>query len=101
MPTDGRYASDVEEILSHRHDNGADLWATPDRRLLKGSPFSSLESPLYLLELGMEPAQPVLRETAEKHDARSCRVQGVGQTALRGSIRSRVLPRWSFSTSRS
>lgn len=65
MPADERYASDIEEILSHRYDNGADLLATPDRRLLKGSPFSTLESVLYLLELGMEPSHPVLREAAD------------------------------------
>ena len=38
------YASDVEAILSHRYDQGADFWATPDRRLLKGAPFTALES---------------------------------------------------------
>ncbi len=29
MAVDKQYESDVEEILSHRHDNGADLWTTP------------------------------------------------------------------------
>lgn len=60
-----QYLQDIEEILSHRWDNGGDLWATPDKRLLKGSPFSTLESPLYLLELGMQPDEPVLKDTAE------------------------------------
>ena len=32
------YNSDIETILSHRNDNGADFWATPDKRLLKGAP---------------------------------------------------------------
>ncbi|NLD01893.1 MAG: prenyltransferase, partial [Clostridiales bacterium] len=59
-----RYSSDMEAILSHRYDNGADLWTTPDRRLIKGSPFSTLESVMYLLELGMEPSDPLLREAA-------------------------------------
>ena len=59
------YESDIEEILSHRHDNGADLWTTPDKRLIKGSPFSTLESVTYLLELGMKPTEPLLEETAE------------------------------------
>ena len=59
-----RYAQDIEAILSHRHDNGADLWTTPDRRLIKGSPFSTLESVMYLLELGMEPSDPLLQEAA-------------------------------------
>ena len=59
-----RYSQDIEAILSHRHDNGADLWTTPDRRLIKGSPFSTLESVMYLLELGMEPSDPLLQEAA-------------------------------------
>lgn len=60
-----QYASDVETILSHRHDNGADLWTTDDKRLIKGAPFSTLESILYLLELGMDPTEPILKEAAE------------------------------------
>ena len=39
MAIEKQYLSDVAAILSHRHDNGADLWATPDNKLLKGSPF--------------------------------------------------------------
>ncbi|HCJ57012.1 MAG TPA: prenyltransferase [Clostridiaceae bacterium] len=65
MAIDKQYASDVEAILSHRYDNGSDLWTTPDKRLLKGAPFSTLESALFLLELGMEPTDPLLREAAE------------------------------------
>lgn len=60
-----RYSLDIEAILSHRYDNGADHWTTPDKRLAKGAPFSTLESVQYLLELGMDPDHPVLRETAE------------------------------------
>ena len=52
---DRRYLPDVQEILSHRHDGGADFWTTPDKRLIKGAPFSALESASYLLELGMDP----------------------------------------------
>ncbi len=59
-----QYAPDAEAILSRRYDNGADYWTTPDRRLLKGSPFSALNSAMMLLELGMEPADPVLKEVA-------------------------------------
>jgi len=39
MAAENQYLADVEAILSHRHDNGADLWTTPDKRLIKGSPF--------------------------------------------------------------
>lgn len=61
MAVEKQYLADVEAILSHRHDNGADLWATADKRLLKGSPFSTFDSVLYLLELGMSPDEPVLK----------------------------------------
>lgn len=64
MAVEQQYLPDVEAILSHRYDQGGDLWATPDKRLLKGGPFSTLESVRYLLELGMEPADPLLKEAA-------------------------------------
>jgi len=51
--------------MSHRHDLGADYWTTPDKRLLKGSPFSSYDSALMLLELGMAPKDPILKEVAD------------------------------------
>lgn len=59
-----QYQSDVEAILARQYDNGADHWTTPDRRLSKGGPFSALEAPLLLLELGVDPSQPILEETA-------------------------------------
>lgn len=65
MAVEKQVESDIEEILTHRYDNGSDLWTTPDKRLIKGAPFSTLECVMYLLELGMEPAEPVLREAAE------------------------------------
>ncbi len=64
MDISEKYRSDIEEILSHRHDNGVDYWTTPDRRLLKGAPFTTLESVLYLLELGMPPEDEVLKGAA-------------------------------------
>ena len=65
MAVEKRYASDIKTILSHRYDNGGDFWTTPDRRLLKGAPFSALESAFFLLELGMDPHETPLREVAE------------------------------------
>ena len=50
--------------MAHRDDQGADLWTTPDKRLIKGAPFSTLESVSYLLELGMERTEPLLEEAA-------------------------------------
>lgn len=64
MAVEERYLPDVEAILSHRHDNGADIWTTPDKRLMKGAPFSTIESAMYLLELGMEPTEPILMDAA-------------------------------------
>jgi hypothetical protein len=58
------YAGDIGAILSHRHDNGGDLWATLDGRLMKGSPFTTLDCACMLPELGMDPEEPVLKATA-------------------------------------
>jgi len=61
MLTNSKYQADIDEILSHRHDLGADYWTTPDNRLLKGSPFSAYDSALMLLDLGMQPSDPILK----------------------------------------
>ncbi len=55
-----QYAADVDVILSKRGDNGADFWATPDGRWGKGSPFSTYDCVLSLIELGMARRHPVL-----------------------------------------
>lgn len=60
-----QYQSDVETILAKRHDNGGDYWTTPDKRLIKGSPFTTLDCAFMLLELGMDRSEPVLKETAD------------------------------------
>lgn len=60
-----QYAADREIICSHRYDLGADYWTTPDNRLANGSPFSLLESVNYLLELGVEPSDPILKGAAD------------------------------------
>ena len=65
MAVNKEYQSDVDIILSHRHDLGADYWTTPDKRLGKGSPFSAYDSALMLLELGMEPSDPIMKKLAE------------------------------------
>lgn len=65
MAVEKQYQSDVEVILSKRYDNGADFWTTPDNRLIKGSPFSAYNCAYMLSELGMEPSEPVLTETAK------------------------------------
>lgn len=79
------YAADIEAILAHRHDLGADLWTTPDRRLIKGAPFSTLECAQYLLELGLDPAASPLKETADLIFS-AWRTDGRFQTAPQGAI---------------
>ena len=64
MSIEEKYISDAEIILSHRYDNGSDYWSTDDRKLLKGAPYTTLESILYLLELGMQSDNKVMRDTA-------------------------------------
>lgn len=51
--------------MATRRGNGADFWAAPDRRLSKGGPFSTVEAPALLVELGVDPAQEVLCGAAE------------------------------------
>ena len=60
-----KYQHDVDIILSHRNDLGADYWTTFDKRLVKGTPFSCLDSALMLLELGMGPTDPILVAVAD------------------------------------
>ena len=48
-----RCISDIKAIVARRHDNGGDYWATADRRLAVGDPFSTLTSLLILHELGV------------------------------------------------
>jgi len=65
MAVDSKYQSDVDIILSHRHDLGADYWTTPDKRLGKGSPFSCMDSAFMLSELGMEDSDPILKAVTD------------------------------------
>ncbi len=55
------FASDIEAVLARRYDNGADCWATPDGRLLVGSPFTTLESLLLLHELKVPAAHEAVQ----------------------------------------
>lgn len=65
MPVTQEYRNDVELILSRRNGNGADYWATPGRGLIKGGPFSTLGAARLLVELGEDPAGPILAATSE------------------------------------
>ena len=62
---DHEYQQDIQQILAKRYEKGADYWTTPDRRLIKGSPFTTLDCACMLADLGMDPADPILSATAE------------------------------------
>jgi len=57
--------TDIDIILSNRHINGGDFWATADGKLAKGSPFSTYFSAIMLLELETSPSDPILQKVTE------------------------------------
>lgn len=59
-----RRETDIDIVLARRYDNGADYWATPDGRISKGSPFTTLDCAVMLHDLGMPQTDPVLQATA-------------------------------------
>ncbi|UCF97142.1 MAG: hypothetical protein JSV89_18505 [Spirochaetaceae bacterium] len=65
MKLPDRYSSDVQTIVRMRHHNGGDFWATPDGRIGKGSPFSTRDCVLMLIELQTPLSDPLLRGAAE------------------------------------
>ncbi|MBN1185373.1 MAG: hypothetical protein JXB49_24020 [Bacteroidales bacterium] len=79
-----QYESDVKVIISKRYNNGDDLWATPDKRIGKGGPFSTLGSALMLTELGLT-TSPLMKDTADLILS-SWREDGRFQIAPKGAI---------------
>jgi len=65
MVVTSEFGPDVAAILARRHDQGADYWATTDGKLAKGGPFSTLGAARLLVELGVDPADPVMAATIE------------------------------------
>ncbi len=57
--------TDIEAVLKKRYDNGADYWATPDKNLIKGSPFTTLGSVMLLFEMGLDLRDPIFKKTGE------------------------------------
>jgi len=78
----GSYKSDIKAILGHRHDNGGDYWATPDNRIYKGNPFSTIGSLGMLHELGVDANHEVVQGALE-----------LILNAIRGDGRIRVAPK--------
>ena len=56
-----KYIPDFEAVLAKRHDNGGDYWASADGRIGVGTPYSTLESPLILHELGVARTQEAVK----------------------------------------
>ena len=61
-----KYEEDVRQIISKRHDNGGDFWATADGKWGKGSPFSTFDCVLILSELGVKKSDPLLQGAAQE-----------------------------------
>ena len=59
------HQADIDAILSHRGDQGGELWTTPDLRLGKGGVWSLLGAVSLLTELGLSNWDPVLQAAAE------------------------------------
>ncbi len=58
--------SDIDIVLSHRHDNGDDFWATEDNRIGVGDPFGTMTSLVILHELGLGPEHEAVRGALER-----------------------------------
>lgn len=60
-----KYSNDIQAVLSQRHNNGADYWATPDGRVGVGAPFSTLTSLIILHELGLGPRHEAVKGASQ------------------------------------
>lgn len=60
------FRSDVDAVLSHRHDNGADFWASTDGKIYVGNPFSTIGALLLLHELGVGPDHEAVDGAVER-----------------------------------
>ena len=55
------HQSDIDRILSHRHDNDGDYWATDDGKIYVGNPSSTIGALGMLHELGIDPAHEAVQ----------------------------------------
>lgn len=60
-----KYKNDIAFIMARKHVNGADLWAGEDNNIGKGSPFSTKDVSLILIELGFTRRDAVIKDLAE------------------------------------
>lgn len=58
------YRNDIEFILSKKHVNGGDLWTGDENNIGKGSPFSTRDASLILVELGFSKRDKIIKDIA-------------------------------------
>ncbi len=85
MPLNKAYQNDYDYLLSLQDHNGARLWATDDNRIGKGSPFSTRDCALMLVELGIDQSDDIGRATGELM-LRNWREDGKIRVAPKGTI---------------
>ena len=61
----GVAGKDARVLLAQRKAHSGDFWATKDGRWGVGSPFSTIDCGLVLVELGIRPADPLAHGIAE------------------------------------
>jgi hypothetical protein len=79
------YQSDVESIFARRFQNGGDYWATADGLVGVGSPFSTVQCVLMLIDLGLEPTNHFIKG-ASKIIMEGWREDGRFRNLSKGSI---------------
>lgn len=65
MNTQNPYHSDITFLLSTRHLNGGDMWATADGKVYVGNPFSTVTTAFLLSELGVGLDEPTMKGAVE------------------------------------
>lgn len=56
-----KYKDDMAVIMSKIHQNGGDFWATKDKGIGKGSPFSTRDVAIILHELGYNKKETIIQ----------------------------------------
>ncbi len=56
----GEYEADVRAIWARRKDNGGEYWASADGRVGVGSPFSTVQCVVMLMDLGVQRDDPMI-----------------------------------------
>jgi hypothetical protein len=65
MKLKDKHKNDIEFIMSKRYVNGGDLWAGEDSNIGKGTPFSTRDVSLILVELGFSKKDRIIMDLAE------------------------------------